>query len=92
MVEVIKELPEYITPAQAMRAAGVSSSTFQYWRKTRPLLTRKDPCGRSMVKTKEFLDFCRSRHEARIKGFGKASAKLKKPEEIEMYLRTKIPH
>ena len=79
-------LPEYITPTQAQRAAGVAPTTLRYWLQTRPRLTEKDPVGRTMVRTEVFLKVCASRYGAKLNGIGKYSKTLVSPEEIERRL------
>lgn len=79
-------LPEFITPTQAHRAAGVAPSTLRYWIQSRPRLTEKDPVGRTMIRTAVFLKVCASRYDAKLKRFGKYSKELVSPEEIERRL------
>lgn len=93
MVETIKELPKYIRPVQAYKIAGIAPSTFEYWRKTHPLLISKDEFGRSLINVQVFLNLCKNRYTAKVAGYGITSNCLRDPAEIERDLRDlKIPY
>lgn len=81
-------MKEWISIKEACAASGLRLSTFGYWLKSRPRLSRRRPRVLNSVEinTEYFLKLCQDKYNAQQNGIGKP-LQIKSPQEIKEALQ-----